>query len=308
MTRNIDGGDLEMARLTWIKEPLIHIALLAILVFLLVGLVDPGGIGDNRVVVLGKNDVLQIVGIWEERMGRRPTPQELTALVQGHLRKEILYREAVALGLDKTDPAIRRRLIKKLFAQTMGTADFREPTESELRGWLELRQEMYRVPARVSINHVYFSTESRGARVVADAGAFLAEFNAQEIQPEHPWEAGDPFPLGHGFVDTSMEDIANIFGNHFAEDIMNREIGRWQGPVASFYGVHVVIVREKTPSHVPRFEEIRQSLLTDWQDGQFWNSDEPEFEQLATQYEVEAEADAKALLQEREIDLTEILP
>jgi len=96
-----------------LREPLLHFLLLGLALFTYYGRVAPDDDGKRRIVVTqAEVDLLatQFQGTWN----RPPTPAELNGLVDSYVRDEILYREGVALGLDRDDAVIKRRVRQKL--------------------------------------------------------------------------------------------------------------------------------------------------------------------------------------------------
>ena len=59
----------------------------------------------------------QIAGIqarWAAQWDRPPTEDELAGLIDDAVKEEVLYREALRLGLDRDDTIVRRRLAQKM--------------------------------------------------------------------------------------------------------------------------------------------------------------------------------------------------
>ncbi len=80
---------------------------------------------------------------------RDPTPEELRQLVEDKAREEILYREALALGLDKDDTIVKRRMAQKMQFLAEDVAAAREPTGEELETWYEANRDQFAFPPRV---------------------------------------------------------------------------------------------------------------------------------------------------------------
>ena len=106
--------------------------------------------------------------------GREPTAEELEALVEPTVRDEVMYREALALGLDVNDDEVRRRLIEKMSYLTQDLADPEPSSEEALRQFYEASPDLFTIPALVSFDQVFFSPGARGAALDADAAAGLA--------------------------------------------------------------------------------------------------------------------------------------
>ena len=76
---------------------------------------------------------------------RPPTREELEGLIRDRVREEVYYREAMAMGLDRDDPIIRRRLQQKMEFVTDDVAALAEPTDAELSEYLKTHAEVFRV-------------------------------------------------------------------------------------------------------------------------------------------------------------------
>ena len=96
-----------------IAEPLVHFMLIGLGLFVLYQLVTPDGTSDRRIIVSDAT-VAMLAQRHEAVWMRPPTPEQLRALIDTHIREEILYREGMALGLDRNDQVIQRRVLQKL--------------------------------------------------------------------------------------------------------------------------------------------------------------------------------------------------
>src|SRR5207344_1334274 len=115
------------------------------------------------------DDLSQLEIYFESQWRRPPTPEELDRMVEDKIREEVLYREALAMGLDKDDTIVRRRMAQKLQFLAEDVASAHEPTSDELRGWFEKNHDKFALPGRVSFRHLYFSPDRRGERARDDA-------------------------------------------------------------------------------------------------------------------------------------------
>ena len=111
---------------------------------------------------------------YRRQYGAPPSPQQLDALVDRSITEEMIYREAVQVGLDKDDEIVRRRLIQKyeFLQQDINTPT--PPTDAQLVHFYAVHPELYRVPERLTFTHVYFSPDSRGASGARNAAASLS--------------------------------------------------------------------------------------------------------------------------------------
>ena len=85
---------------------------------------------------------------------RAPTGDEMDALIQNYLREEVLYRRAVALGLDTNDTVVRGRMRQKMeFFADSGTR-LLEPSDAELQAVLDAAPEKFSQPVQISFRQV----------------------------------------------------------------------------------------------------------------------------------------------------------
>jgi Protein of unknown function (DUF3604)/PPIC-type PPIASE domain len=167
-----------------------------------------------------------------------------------------VYREALALGLDRDETIIRRRLRQKLEFVSEDIAAQVDPTEAQLEAFLAQNGDAFRVEPRYSFRHVFLSPSRRGATLGYDAERLLAALN-RPGERERAEEEGDPFLLPFEFDATSSEEVKRLFGGEFAAALPTLHPGRWQGPIRSGYGVHLVLVERRVPGRVPALGEVR---------------------------------------------------
>jgi len=82
--------------------------------------------------------------------------------VEQKVRSEVLYREALALGLDKNDEIVKRRMAQKMQFLAEDVAAAQEPTTADLKAWYSTQTDKFAMPKRVSFRHLYFSPDRRG--------------------------------------------------------------------------------------------------------------------------------------------------
>ena len=244
----------------WLQEPLLHFLLIGALLFLLFYQVaDPEELSDKRILV-STADIERIITLYERKMQRLPTQAELNGMVEAHVREEILYREALAMGLDRDDTIVRRRMAQKVEFLFNDLVDAAEPDDEELQRFLVENPERFTEGARVSFVHVYFNADQRGDSVNADARQLLAELRAGAHAPEAV-DAGDVFMFGYEFDQQSERQVSRIFGREFTNSLVKLSADSWQGPVASAYGQHLVYITGRTEARLPALAEVRDAVL-----------------------------------------------
>jgi hypothetical protein len=221
---------------------------------------------------------------------RAPDADELRGLVNDHLREEVLYREALALGLDRDDTIVRRRMEQKMEFLTQDIAGAVEPDDAALRKFFEQNAARYAKAARVSFRHVFFSKERRGARLEADAQEALAAL-AKGANDE---TIGDPFLREAEFTGANAADLTAALGGEFAGRVLALPIGDWRGPVASSYGVHLVRVSERADPQPVAFEAVREAVARDFAEERRLAANRDFLEGLKARYQITVDAAAIA--------------
>ena len=223
-----------------------------------------------------------------------PTPDELRSLVESRVREEILYREALALGLDQGDTIVKRRLAQKMEFLFEDVSALREPTSAELAGWFGEHAERFARPARATFRHLYFSPDRRGARARDDAARALEKLAGAPVDAPDARALGDPFMFQDYFGDRPFGEVASSFGPPFAEKLFQLAPGSWQGPIESGYGWHLVFVDSITPSQTPALEDVQAEVRTAWVEAQRDEVRRRAFERMRARYEIVLPAELAA--------------
>ena len=269
-----------------LREPLLHFLVLGAGLFVLYGVV--GELADERSdrIVVTEAKIGNLAELFERTWRRPPTPAELDGLIEDHLKEEIFYREALALGLDRDDTVIRRQLRLKMQFISEDVTQLAEPAEAELRTFLAGHAERFRAPWQVSFAQVYLSPDRRGQDAWTDAERMLRALNTGRSDPA---EAGDPFLLEQDYRGLAAQDVERLFGQAFAARVAELPVGRWAGPVESGYGLHLVFVHERTPARLPDLDEIRDAVTREWRAARREEANRAFYEALRARYEVTVE-------------------
>ncbi len=185
---------------------------------------------------------------------RLPTAEELQRLIQARVQEEVYYREALALGLDKDDLIIRRRLAQKMEFISDDIAAQVQPTDAELNAYLQAHPDKFRVEPRFTFRQVYLNPQKHGANLARDAAQLLAKLN-QPGGDTGSAAMGDPLMLDHQFEALPAGEVGRMFGEQFAVKLAGLAPGRWQGPIESGFGEHLVYISERRKAVRPRWRK-----------------------------------------------------
>src|SRR5262245_56281725 len=246
-----------------VREPLTVFVIVGVGVFALFRAVQPEAFNttnpSNRIVIT-QDDLRQMSVQWLAQ-GRPPlTTEQCGALIEVKVREEVLFREAVALGLDRDDTIVKRRMVQKMDFLARDVAASREPATAELKRWFDENVERFKRPPRVSFRHLYFSTDKRGARTREDAALALVALK----RSASPQRSGDPFMFQDTYAERTSDQVAKDFGPGFAQALFTMGQGAWQGPIESGYGWHVIYVDSKIDERAPEFEEVESEVKSEW--------------------------------------------
>jgi hypothetical protein len=283
----------------WLREPLVQFLVLGAVLFCGYGIVRRGPPKDARPtrIALTADDLRQLEVGFRAQWQRPPSPEEMTGLLENKIRQEVLYREALALGLDKEDTIVKRRMAQKMEFLAEDAASAHEPTSDELKGWFEKNTKLFTVPGRITFRHLYFSPDRRGARARGDAALALARLAGKAADSPVAGNLGDPFMFHDYLADRASGEIAKEFGPPFAKAVFALENGRWMGPVESGYGWHLVFVESLTADRVPAFEEVEAEVKTAWLGAQKAEAWERAYKTMRAKYELALPADATVAAQ-----------
>ncbi len=214
---------------------------------------------------------------------RFPSAAELARLIDGFVREEIYYREALALGLDRDDAVVRRRLRQKLEFISEDLIALAEPDDRELQAYLDTNADAYRQPTVYRFRQVYLNPNKRGEQVESDAMALLARLQDGSADAAI---AGDSIMLQYQFENASDRIIEREFGRPFVQQLAQLPTGNWQGPIVSGFGLHLVYVAARVDGEVPQLDQVRSQVLRDWTSVERKEANKAIYEGLRKRYKI----------------------
>ena len=267
-----------------IKEPLLHFLVLGATLFALNAWrqkARPTEASAARIDVTAAV-IERLRAGYERQFGQTPDADELRGLVTAHVREEVFCREALALGLDRDDTIVRRRLAQKMEFLTDDLAATAEPEDAAVREFFEKHAARYAKTGRVTFRHVYFSQEKRGANAEAAAAGALAALEKGASDEAF----GDPFLHGFEFAEREQADVSAAFGPEFVKHLEAQPAGAWRGPVASSYGLHLVRVEARTEPCPAKLDGVRATVVRDLNDERRRTANREVFGRMRARYQV----------------------
>ena len=214
--------------------------------------------------------------------GGEPSREELAALVEPYIRDEVMYREALALGLDVNDDEVRTRLIEKMRYLTEDLADPEPASEDELRAFFDARPELFLIPALVTFDQVYFSPSERGDALAADVDAALQAL----ADGADPQGVGDSTPLRLRMDEAPREQVEVLLGAALTDAVFMLEPNVWSGPFESDFGLHLVRVASRSAARQPAFEEVGAAVLEQYAEDQRTRANDATYAEIRARYEI----------------------
>ncbi len=270
------------------REPLVAFLALSALLFVGYGLASRRT-GSARRIVVTRQRIDSLAAEFARTWQRRPTGDELNALIRDDVRDEVCVREAIALGLGRDDSVIRRRLRQKLEFVAQEAAVQAEPTEAELRTYLDGHVEAYRTEATFTFRQVHLDPQRRGAGLARDAERLLARLRREGAGADISG-LGDSRLLERQFNALPEGELKKQFGDAFAARLAALPVGRWEGPIPSGYGEHLVFLEERREGRVPELGEVRDAVHRDWADARRHEADDAYYRALLSRYTVVVES------------------
>ncbi|MCC6202027.1 MAG: peptidyl-prolyl cis-trans isomerase [Gammaproteobacteria bacterium] len=212
---------------------------------------------DDRRIVIDAALVAHLAALHRAQFGIDPDDATRERLISDHVRDEVLYREALARGLERDDDIVRRRLIQKLEYVLASDAELALPTAATLHAYYAAHRSDYLSPGRVTFDQRYFSTDRPDAAGRAAAALTVAQGTGDV--------GGDPLPLAARYEAVTRVQARQVFGDSpFVAALFTAPPGTWTGPIASGYGLHLLRVTARTEDAPRPFAEVEADVRDAW--------------------------------------------
>jgi hypothetical protein len=243
----------------FLREPLLHFLVLGAGLFFLYDNINSESANARNEIVVDENRLRIISATFERVWQRAPTDAELQGMIDSYVREEVMYREGIALNLDRDDAIVRSRVAQKMSFIADGLVPD-VPTDTELQSWLLSHAGEYRVPPSYSLRQVYIDPQRHAGEleaVIASTRTALAAASGETL-------AGDLTMLPRSLQNADQRDIERTFGSEFADALLGVEVGSWQGPIRSSFGLHFIELAEHIPARDPSLDEVRSAVERDF--------------------------------------------
>jgi hypothetical protein len=205
------------------------------------------------------------------------------------IRGEILYREALRLGLDQDDIVVRRRLIQKMEYVLDGMAAPVALTDEQVESYYAVHAERYLWPAGETFTQIFFAVDG-GDTALRRADEALLSLHDKDRDAGQAW--GDPYPDGARVWNASADRLQQTFGADFAAHLQAAPMHEWSGPIRSRIGAHLVFREQTHPPRQPPLSEIRGLVARDLLDELRLSRRAEHYRELAARYSIRRPADS----------------
>jgi hypothetical protein len=289
-------------RTAWLHQPLLHFLVGGGLLFLAVGRPTAAPVAAAAPLLISAAEVAQMRASYTRETGLQPTAADEAALVDQALDEELLFREALARGLDRDDRSVRNWLVEQmrvladdpslgedeLYARALALgldrkdlvvrrilvqkmrllaerSDEAAVSDDALREFHRQHLVDYQLPDRIDLQHVFLRRERAGEAAHAAAQRLLVALRAAAPGAPPP-PAGDAFPLPPRLSGQSRAQLEKVFGAAVAAQAMNAAVGVWLGPLDSPSGVHLLRVDAVHRGGPAPFDSVRGRVLERWRE------------------------------------------
>ena len=270
-----------------LKEPLLHFLMLALVVFAAYGVLGPTRAVRPDGIVVTAPKIEQFATIFAKTWQRSPTAEELKSLIEDYVKEEIYVREALALGLDKDDNVIRRRLRQKIEFINDTDLDALVPTDAELEAYLKAHPAAFAVDPMTAFRQIFLNPKQHGESVQQEAASILAVLQA--TPPADAATLGDVTFLPYELPLAGKRTIIQTFGQEFADALDKVAPDQWTGPIMSGYGLHIVYVSKREAALIPALGEVRDAVKREWTNAKRKELEETRFNELLRRYHMTIE-------------------
>ena len=206
---------------------------------------------DPNAIVITPEIRQQAKQIYAKSMQKDPSEADMKILMDRWVDNEVLYREGIALGLDKGDSSIRERVIFKALSVTQASINLPKLDENGLQNWFKEHADQYDEPSLVHFHEAV----PLGKTSAEDLKIFVNALNGK----------------GKSDVDSSLEifkdrprfTIVDGYGEEFTAALEKLPTSGWH-LLDSKAGPRIVSLIGVKEGEKADFEEVKAKVYADW--------------------------------------------
>ena len=297
------------------QEPMLHFLVIGLILYCLLEIFYPSqdGYGNSDKTIELNNEILiQFLQFQNKSFNQANaktkwlvmSDSEKNRLIDDYIREEVMYREAMNLGLEKDDQIIRRRLIQKIEYINRGfISDATKIEEPEIEAFFNDNKDQYKIDAAITFTHVFFDKNSdentHGAQATSLASTTLSTLKDNLVPFEKASEYGQRFFYHRNYVDRTPAFISSHFGDEFSKEVFALAAGsQWVGPIKSRYGSHLVMISKSQPERLPELAEVAGQVLEHLQRIKQADIKKQALQKMIARYQVKNNSDVNETSQE----------
>jgi peptidyl-prolyl cis-trans isomerase C len=231
------------------REPTVHFLFIALFIFSLYAITQSG---NENLLEIDQREIDARIFMQELSRGEELTLEQRELVTAFYIEEQILVREALSMELDN-DERIHDILAQKMRHVLSG--NIIQPTDAELREYFQENSTRFETPASLTLDELVFDSRDPLADSIVAAlrqGADSATLLSMS--------QGTVAPLPN----VNSVDLANIFEQEFADQVLAADLNQWQGPYVSNRGQHWLRVIEHIPAGIPALDEIADLVRLEW--------------------------------------------
>lgn len=272
----------------FLHEPLFHFLFIGLGLFVLFSQLNPDEeSNDEKNIFITQAKVDAMTASYLKQRARIPMDNELQSLIESEIREEVLYREAIALGLDKDDGVIRRRLAQKMKYLFEDLTVIDEPNDADLERFFKEHTSKFTLPGTRSFYQVYLDPKMHKNNLDEELKTVMAHLKV--ISLEKAFSLGDRSLLAYRFSKRRESDVKNRFGESFSKSLFKAPTDSWQGPFESAYGLHFVYIDSKDEDVLPELTQVREDVLDEYKRKKTFEANDIFYNSIKDRYKIKVD-------------------
>ena len=189
---------------------------------------------------------------------------QIALIRDDYIKREVLKREALNWGLDKVDPIISSRLAQlgeQFLVNNLPDEDF---SEEILISFYNKNNHFYIDDAKITFSHIFFRNSDE--KTIGDLIYYVQNQNEQFFN-NNLLSKVSVFPYQKNYAQRSESFIRGHFSEKTTKEIFALEISsKWQGPIQSPYGFHIIKLTSVSEAKQKSFDEVSDLVLKRFMD------------------------------------------